>query len=68
MTANFAKQRLEEMIQEAERERRFNRSVAVKVNLVTNAINAIRFAFARTARHQPQVPASVARQTTATAR
>ncbi len=57
--ANLAKQRYEEMIQEAERERMFNRSAAAKTNLVANAINVVRSAFAR----GPQPHSSGAHQT-----
>ncbi len=57
--ANLAKQRHEEMIQEAERERMFDRSASVKVNLVTSAINVVRSAFTR----GPQPHSSGAHQT-----
>lgn len=46
----LAKHRLEEMIQNAERERLIAQSATAKTNLVANAINAIRSAFARSPR------------------
>lgn len=46
----LAKHRLEEMIQNAERERLIAQSATAKMNLVANAINAIRSAFARSPR------------------
>ncbi len=43
----LAKQRHEELVQSFERARRFDQSATIEVNLVANAINALRSAFAR---------------------
>ena len=59
--AQMAKLRYEEMLREAERERRFANSATVHVNLLSNALSALRAAFAgRTQAIQPTVRRTVA--------
>jgi len=54
--AQLARLRHEEMIQAAERERRFAELPTIRVNVLENAINAFKAAFARRAVQQQWAP------------